>query len=184
MEHDTPAAPAAPAVRVKVVEDDLFGPVTVSLDLGAGAVVVHGDAVPPVELRRDAAVSAIDEHVPVGTRDGASLTLVVDGSAVPIRPGKGRLTRHSFRVDVAHGEVVYRLVPDSLAGSRLLRDGEPIGGFTSDGDGAVLVEWRDGVGVRAVEVGLGYALAAAFGTGAGPMWLLVLEALGDLITPG
>ncbi|MFJ8696239.1 hypothetical protein [Streptomyces roseolilacinus] len=169
------------ATPVRPAEDSLFGSVSVVLDIAAGVVDVHGDTVPRVVVRRAEGVTDVDDHVPVGTRDGALLSLSVDGGTVPIRPGKGRLTRRSFRVDVSCEGVVYRLVPDSLAGSRLLRDGEPIGRLSSDGDGTVSAEWRDGVRVRAVEAALGYALAAAFGTGAQPMWMLALEALGDLL---
>lgn len=170
-------------VRVRETEDTLFGSVAVALDTAAGVVDVHGDTVPSVVVRRAEGMADVDEHIPVGTRDGALLSLVVDGGAVPIRPGKGRLTRRSFRVDVTYEGVAYRLVPDALSESRLLRDGTPIGRFSSDGDGIVLAEWQDDARVRAVEAALGYALAAAFGTGAQPMWMLMLDALGDLL-PG
>ncbi|WP_262387254.1 hypothetical protein [Streptomyces sp. TRM49041] len=168
---------------VRVAEDVLFGGIRVSLDTVGGAVTVHGDAVPGIAVRRADGVDRVDAHIPVGTRDGALLSLTVDGADVPIRPGKGRLTRGSFRVDVPYDGIVYRLVPDSMAESRLLRGRQRIGGFSSDGDGVVLARWEEGVRVRAVEAALGYALAAAFGTGAQPMWLLMADALGDLI-PG
>ncbi|CAL9299519.1 hypothetical protein AB0N23_19245 [Streptomyces sp. NPDC052644] len=175
--------PCEAPVTVRETEDTLFGSVAVALDTAAGVVDVRGDTVPGVVVRRADGVADVDEHIPVGTRDGALLSLVVDGEAVPVRPGKGRLTRRSFRVDVTYEGVAYRLVPDALSESRLLRDGKPIGRFSSDGDGVVLAEWQDDARVRAVEAALGYALAAAFGTGALPMWMLVLEALGDLL-PG
>ncbi|MFD8551058.1 hypothetical protein ACFV08_05570 [Streptomyces fradiae] len=169
------------AVRVREAEDPLFGAVTVELDTAAGMVEVRGDTVPQIVLRRAVGVREVDEHIPVGTRDGALLSLAVDGAAVQVRPGKGRLTRRSFRVDVTYEGIVYRLVPDSLAGSRLLRDGDPLGWLESVGDGDVSARWRDGACVRAVEAAIGYALAAGFGIGAQPMWALALEALGDLL---
>ncbi|MGV9990522.1 hypothetical protein [Streptomyces sp. NPDC003374] len=79
----------------------------------------------------------------MGTRDGSRLTLTVDGEEAVIDPAKGRLTRRSFRVDVRHGGRSWRLVPDSIPGSRLLRDEQHIGDFTSDGDGRVGAEWRE-----------------------------------------
>ncbi|MEU2184060.1 hypothetical protein [Streptomyces thermolilacinus] len=170
-------------VTVRETEDALFGAVTVELDTAAGLVDVRGDTVPQVVVRRADGVADVDARIPVGTRDGALLSLAVDGCATRIEPGRGRLTRRSFRVDVTYEGVAYRLVPDALTESRLLRDGKPIGRFASDGDGTVLAEWEDGARVRAVEAALGYALAAAFGTGAQPMWMLLLDALGDLL-PG
>ncbi|MCH0543316.1 hypothetical protein I3F58_27960 [Streptomyces sp. MUM 203J] len=179
MEHDQAASPAVSTTR-----DDAFGEVRVVLDTAAGVVTVSGDRVPTVVIRRRAGDDVeVNAHIPVGTRDGGLLSLTVDGHSVPVRPGKGRLTRRSFRADAAYGGDRYRLVPDSMVGSRLLRGRQRLGEFSSDGDGVVLAEWRGDADVRAVEAALGYALAAAFGTGAQPMWMLALDALGDLI-PG
>ncbi|MFJ8535620.1 hypothetical protein [Streptomyces sp. NPDC093591] len=166
------------------VEDSLFGPLTVRLDTERGEVVVGGEALPRIVLSR-AAGTETDDHIPVGTRDGGRLTLTVDGEEASVRPAKGRLTRRSFRVDVRHAGHVWRLVPDSLPGSEFLRDGRRLGNFCSEGDGAVTAEWRPESGPDtapdATDAALGYALAAAFGTGAQPMWMLVGDAIGDLI---
>ncbi|WP_369171059.1 hypothetical protein AB5J49_25815 [Streptomyces sp. R28] len=174
------------------VEDSLFGPLTVRLDTERGEVVVEGEAVPRIVLSR-AAGTETDDHIPVGTRDGGRLTLTVAGEEASVHPAKGRLTRRSFRVDVRHAGHVWRLVPDSLPGSRFLRDGRRLADFYSEGDGEVTAEWRPETGPEAelgtgsdtgpdpTDVALGYALAAAFGTGAQPMWMLVSDAIGDLI---
>ncbi|WP_226962590.1 MULTISPECIES: hypothetical protein [unclassified Streptomyces] len=179
MEHGVGAS----AVVSVSTRDELFGEVRVTLDAAHGLVTVDGDGLPLVVVRRAAGTGDVDEQVPVGTRDGRRLALAVDGGAVPVSPGRGRLTRRSFRVDVAHAGVRYRLVPDSLTGSRLLRGSERVGELSSDGDGVVVARWVTGAGVRPVEAALGYGLAAAFGTGALPMWMLLLDALGDLV-PG
>ncbi|MET8299260.1 hypothetical protein ABZ729_16325 [Streptomyces sp. NPDC006678] len=177
MEHDQGAGPITSST-----DDALFGDVHVSLDTREGVVTVDGEGIPSIVIRRADGTEA-DDHTPVGTRDGSLLSLEIAGRATPLRPAKGRLTRKSFRVDVIRDDTTYRLVPDSIPGSRLLRDGQHIGDFASDGDGIVLAEWKEGAEVRPVEAAVGYALAVAFGTGAQPMWMLVLDALGDLL-PG
>ncbi|MFD4865842.1 hypothetical protein [Streptomyces sp. NPDC058412] len=154
-------------------QDPLFGVVDVELDHEGGCLVVDGERVARVEVRR-AAGTSVESHVPIGTRDPDRLAMTVDGAEVQLRPAKGFLTRKSYRVDVG----AYRLVPDSLDGSRLLRDGALLGVFSSSGDGRVSVEWKGEPG--ADDAAVGYALAAAFGTGAEPMWKLTLDALLEL----
>jgi hypothetical protein len=105
----------------------------------------------------------------------------VDGEEAGVHPAKGRLTRGSYRVDVRHAGRMWRLVPDSIPGSRFLRDGRRLGDFDSEGNGRVCAEWREDAEPDATDVAVGYALAAAFGTGAQPMWMLVADAVGDLI---
>lgn len=163
-----------------VVEDSRFGTLTVHLDTGRGEVVVAGAAVPRIVLRRSAGTEA-EEHIPVGTRAGDRLSLTVDGTEAHVRPAKGRLTRRSYAVDVRHAGHVWRLLPDSLPDSRLLRDGRRLGQFTSPGNGEVSAEWCADAASEAVDVSLGYALAAGFGTGAQPTWMLVVDAIGELI---
>ncbi|NGO07637.1 hypothetical protein G5C60_08215 [Streptomyces sp. HC44] len=166
-----------------LIQDDLFGELSVWSDPEKGEVAVGGRAVPDVVLRRVAGTrtNRTKEHIPIGTRKRGRLTLDVDGQEAVIRPAKGRVTRRSYRIDVRHAGRAYRLLPDSIAGSRLLKDKEHIGDFSSDGDGRVLAEWKEGARVEAADAALGYALAAAFGTGAQPMWTLALDAIGDLI---
>ncbi|KUO16851.1 hypothetical protein [Streptomyces dysideae] len=167
-------------VAENLVEDSLFGPLTVRLDTERGEVTVEGAAIPRIVLSRAAGTGA-KAHIPVGTRDGGRLTLTVDGTEVSVTPAKGRLTRRSYRVDVRHAGHRWRLVPDSVPGSRLLRDGRRLGDLTSEGDGRVLVEWRPDGKVDALDAALGYALAAAFGTGAQSAWTLVIDVIGDLL---
>ncbi|MEV6728370.1 MULTISPECIES: hypothetical protein [unclassified Streptomyces] len=101
-----------------------------------------------------------------------AVTMTIDGAVVRLVPAKGFLTRHSYRVDADR----YRLVPFSLSESSLLLDGERIGVFTSVGDGRVWAEWHDETRRTPDDAAVGYALAAAFGTGAEPMWKLTLDA--------
>ncbi|MYR04793.1 hypothetical protein GTW63_04380 [Streptomyces sp. SID6137] len=164
-----------------MVEGDLFGAITVRLDPQEGEVTVEGESVPRVVLRRAAETHAAD-HIPIGTRDGTLLTLTVDGEEAAVAPAKGRLTRRAYRVDVRHAGYARRLVPDSVPGSRLLRDEQHVGDFSSGG-GRVLAEWRDDAGPNATDAAIGCTLAAAFGTGAQPMWMIAIEMIGDMI-PG
>ncbi|WHM37924.1 hypothetical protein [Streptomyces sp. BPTC-684] len=148
-------------------------------DSVAGAVTVSGDGLPRVELRRTGGEP--DAHTPVGTRAADRLALTVDGEPAGLDIAKGRLTRRSYRVDARCGDVRYRLVPDSFAGSRLLRDGRRLGTLQCDGDGRVDAEWRENAGALPLDVSVGYALAAGFGTGAQPMWMTATEIVADLL---
>ncbi|WP_312847613.1 hypothetical protein [Streptomyces sp. WAC08241] len=166
-------------------EDPHFGAIAIELDHAVGALTVRGTGLPTVEMRR-APGTPPDGQVPIGTRDPERLTLTVDGTEETLRPAKGFLTRRSYRVEATsttRGHT-YRLVPDSLATSRLLRDGRLLGVFTSSGDGHVTADWETpDAPARPPEpydASMGYALAAAFGTGAEPMWRLVLDAVLDL----
>ncbi|WP_200307848.1 hypothetical protein [Streptomyces adelaidensis] len=173
-----PAPQDEPVVEA-LVEDDRFGEISVRLDVVRGEVVVAGERVPRIEIRR-AEGAEMEEHIPVGTRDGALLTLTVDGADAVIEPAEGRLTRRSFRVDVWYGEHSWRLVPNSTGDSGLFRDAtEHIGDFSSEGDGKVVGEWREDAEPDALDAAFGYALAAAFGTGAESTWLLTAGAVGD-----
>lgn len=159
-------------------DDPLFGVVSVDLDHEAGVLVVDGEGVPRADVRR-AAGTPLESHVPIGTRAPGRLTMRVEGTAVSLRPSKGFLTRRSYQVDTGSGAKGYghRLVPVSLGTSRLLRDGTPLSVFTSTGDGSVTAEWETGIEPGPYDAAVGYALAAAFGTGAEPMWKLTLDAV-------
>ncbi|MFD6885635.1 hypothetical protein [Streptomyces sp. NPDC059957] len=106
-----------------------------------------------------------------------AVTMTVDGVVVRLVPAKGFLTRRSYRVDADR----YRMVPCSLGESRLLLGGERIGVFTSVGDGRVGAEWQHESRRTPDDAAVGYALAAAFGTGAEPMWKLTLDAALSLL---
>ncbi|MFH8410503.1 hypothetical protein ACH4FX_37855 [Streptomyces sp. NPDC018019] len=164
-----------------LAEDRIFGRVGLDLDAAAGLLTVRGERVPTAELRR-APGAAPAGFVPIGTRDGAALRLTVEGRPAHLAPGRGRLTRRSHRVDVVHGGVRYRLLPDSPNGSRLVKDGRRIADFSSDGAGHVWADWHPDVAPPLREdAAIGYALAAAFGTGAEPFRRLLLQAVLDTI---
>ncbi|WP_241833390.1 hypothetical protein [Streptomyces caatingaensis] len=129
--------------------------------------------------------AADDEHVPIGTRDADFLALTVDGERAVLGLGRGRLTRRSYAVDATCAGTAYRLVPDSFDASRLLRDGRRLGSFTSgltpDGTCTASADWAAGAAPTPLDAAVGHALAAAFGTGAHPAWMLAVEAVGNLL---
>ncbi|WP_371677832.1 hypothetical protein [Streptomyces sp. NBC_01276] len=161
------------------IEDTRFGVITVRQE-GQDRVEVRGEGVPRVVLRRAPGAEA-DPRIAIGTRDPEHLTMTVDGRAAVLRPAKGALSRRSYRVDVEFEGVGYRMVPDSVPGSRLTRDGLHLGDFSSDGDELVLAEWRDTAEVRPVDASIGYALASAFGTGGQPMWMMIVEGVAEAL---
>ncbi|WP_156725723.1 hypothetical protein [Streptomyces apocyni] len=196
MHHaESPSVPASDSVPAPV-HDDLFGEITVQLDVQEGRLMVEGELIPRVTLRRDPEAD-VDEHVAIGTREGERLRLTVGGAEATLRLGKGGISRRSYRVDVEHDGVRYRLVPDSVPSSRLTRDGAYVGDFLSDGDGRVIAEWRDrnrdrtgesegegkreGPDVQPVDAAIGYALAAAFGTGGQPWWMMAADAVSSAL---
>ncbi|GAA3906861.1 hypothetical protein GCM10022244_16190 [Streptomyces gulbargensis] len=149
--------------------------VQIDLDGPAGTLRVSGHGLPTVELVR-APGTEPDAHTPIGTRKAALLRLTVDGEPAVVRPARGRLLRRSYRVDVRTGGHRHRLVPTSYDTSRLTRDGRRVGSLISSGDGRVTDTWEDGA--TPLDIAVGTALAAAFGTGAAP-WF---ETVGDIVS--
>ncbi|MFF7204163.1 MULTISPECIES: hypothetical protein [unclassified Streptomyces] len=166
--NDTTPTPAP-------VQDDRFGELRIRLE-GQESLLVEGEGIPRITLNR-APDSEKDDHIAIGTRDPEQLTLRIDGTPAKLTPSRGRLTRRSYAVDVDHAGTSYRLVPDSVPSSRLVRDGRHIGDFSSDGDGHVIAEWREDAEIVPLDAALGYTLAAAFGTGAQPMWMMAIDAV-------
>ncbi|WP_433546501.1 hypothetical protein ACQPZG_16430 [Streptomyces sp. CA-294286] len=177
---DLTKGPGAPEAVRPPLADSLFGAVTVTVATHA-RVTVSGSAIPRTVLVRDPGAARPDPHVAIGTRAAAELTLSVDGVPAGIRPGKGRIRRSTYKVDATHDGARYRLTPTSLATSRFTRDGRHLADFTADGDETVLVEWHPDADPRPVDASLGYALAAAYGTGGQPMWVTLIDVIAELI---
>ncbi|UQI49107.1 hypothetical protein M1P56_34755 [Streptomyces sp. HU2014] len=162
--------------------DPVFGRIDLSLDSDAGLLDVSGPAIPRVALRR-APGGHTSEHVPIGSRDATALTLAVDGAEAPLTLGRGRITRRSYAVTVKmRTDGRYRLVPSSDASSRLSRNGTRLGRLTAQRGGIVEpADWRRRAKIMPLDAALGYALAAAFGTGARGAPGMLLEAGLDLL---
>ncbi|MEE1737173.1 hypothetical protein PUR49_11785 [Streptomyces sp. BE147] len=174
---DAAPVPDADAPASSATDDDRYGEISVELEgEHGGTLVVSGENIPRITLTR-APGAEVDDHIVIGTRDPAHLTLTVDGHDATVLPAKGRLSRRSYRVDVTHAGTSYRLVPDSIPSSRLTRDGKHLGDFSSDGDRRVIAEWRAGAPIEPLDAAIGYALSAAFGTGGQPMWMMAVDAV-------
>lgn len=196
MPPDPPPEPSAPPRPLPALRKDdpstapatavdlLFGDVHVALDADRGVLTVTGDEVPTVSLVR-AEGTDVDEAVPLGTRSAAALTLTVDGETARLAPARGRFLRRSYRVDVECAGVRYRLTPDSMEESTLFKDGIAIGELSSTGDGRVSATWPEdrpaGSEVLPRDAAVGYALAAAFGTGGQPFWVTAVAFVGELL---
>ena len=119
----------------------------------------------------------IVKTVPIGTRQAANLRMRVNDSAARLRPGPGRYARGSYKVSVVHDGATYRLRPKSPDTSRLTRDNVRLGDFGLQADGSVNADWfqenRDSV--TSTDAAVGYALAAAFGTGARFFVLMLVD---------
>jgi hypothetical protein len=154
-------------------------PVELEVDEGRVAVTAtHDSHVGTVVIERHGS-PAKAKHVPIGTRDAKSLTMLVDGEQEILRPGPGRYTRGSYKVRVRHGAVAYMYRPKSPDTHRLLRDGVRLGDFEVRKDGSIDVTWLEGATPTAADVAVGYALAAAFGTGAQFFLMMMLDLVGQ-----
>jgi hypothetical protein len=175
------------------VSDELFGEVSLRIDRGAGLVEVWGATIPSASLWRQPTAKP-DRFCAIGSRDGARLTLRVGGEECSIMPGRGGITRRSYRVDARVDGVVYRLVPDGSASSALRRDGRRIAEVIADHEGGVRAHWvtrrtaTSGAGARArnddritpMDASVGYLLAAAYGTGAPRLLEVFVHGLGHV----
>ncbi|WP_037647637.1 hypothetical protein [Streptomyces flavidovirens] len=158
-----------------IADEGAAGPVTITLDTAMGRVEVSGPGIPtallmrtdgdPADSRRPDSRRA-DGVTPVGTRSAHRLSLTVGDTTALLVPARGHLSRRSYRVDASVGDVTYRLVPHTLGESRLLRDGARLGAFQADGDAGVIAVWAEDTVPDPDDISVGYALAAAFGTGA------------------
>jgi hypothetical protein len=169
--------PPVPLIQTCTVEDTLHGVVIVHTDIEQGWVEVAGNGFPSVHLRRSKDVD-VSQHVPIGTRDPAHLSLTVDGTPATLSPGRGRFTRSSFRVDARVDGVDHHFHPSDEDGSRLSRDGQRLGDLMLEPETVELMAaWAPDADVRPQDAALGYALATAFGTGAESTLVMLIHTL-------
>jgi hypothetical protein len=156
-----------PPVELEVDEGRVAVTATHDGRVGTAVIERHGS---PVRAK----------HIPIGTRDAGSLTMLVQGEQAVLRPGPGRYMRGSYKVRVRHGAVAYRYRPKSPETHRLLRDGVRLGDFEVRKDGSIDVTWHEGATPTATDAAVGYALAAAFGTGAQFFIMMMLDLVGQV----
>ncbi|CAM4452615.1 hypothetical protein NONI108955_29785 [Nocardia ninae] len=121
--------------------------------------------------------------VPIGTRDASCLVARVNDRAMKVLPGSGRVFKRSYRVVAEIDDRVMSLGPKSIDTCRFI-DGRPgeieksFCEFTLRSDGSIDVEWETPTEIKVLghtveppqpteeDALIGFALAAAFGTGA------------------
>ncbi|WP_058041054.1 hypothetical protein [Streptomyces roseifaciens] len=149
-----------------VVEDLVFGEITIVLDTGEGSVEVGGGWLPRTTLRRGPG-TAPTSWPPIGTSDPDGLTLTLDGEGEPPALSRGYVNRRTYTVRFPDGGRTYRLVPHDETRSCLMRGKVLLGELrVSPGGGHVTpATWRSASKVLPAEAALGYALAVGLGTG-------------------
>jgi hypothetical protein len=154
--------------------------VTLDLTEGRVAVTVQDAQSQSTAVLVRSTDTEVLTHVPIGSREAQHLAMVVDEMPVVLALGPGEYTRNSYQVSATVGSVSYQLVPSSDVSSVLTRDTERLGEFTR-GESGISVSWHEGATVGPVDAAVGYALAAAFGTGAKSMPGLLFEAFINIV---
>lgn len=153
-------------ISTRTVDDEYYDALTIRTSNERGMVEVSGKQVPTVVIQRSPAAE-LNEYVPIGTRNADHLTMSVDGVEAELRPGPGKLTRGSYRVELTLAGTHYKFTPDSDDDTLLKRDGIPTASFSMDGEGTFAVYWQaDRDDSQPADAAIGYALSVAFRTGA------------------
>lgn len=164
-----------PLTGTRTVDDAYHGELRIRTDAERGVVEVSGEQVPTVVIERSADAE-LTEFVPIGTRNAGHLTMSVDSVEAELRPGPGKLTRGSYRVDVTLAGTRYRFTPDSDDDTQLRRDGAKIASFFMDGEGRFTVHWQaERDDSQPADAAIGYALSVAFRTGAMGIFSVLLN---------
>ncbi|MBF6329619.1 hypothetical protein [Nocardia transvalensis] len=175
--------------RQSTCDSLLFGNVLITRTEHSVAVRLESDGSTVVTIERIGPRTR--KSVPIGTRDPKCLTGRVGDREIRLLPGSGRVVKRTYRVVAEVGDRVLSLGPKDIGTCRFI-EGHPhetekqFGEFTAHSDGSIAVEWAvpvtiKGLGTTVVppepsveDVLIGYALAAAFGTGALSLTTIVL----------
>ncbi|MFD6161634.1 hypothetical protein ACFWF7_02025 [Nocardia sp. NPDC060256] len=125
----------------------------------------------------------IRKNIPIGTRDPNFLTTRVNDREIKVVPGSGKILKRTYRIIVEDDDRILSFRPTGIDTCMFIK-GKPheiekhFGDLTADVDGTIEVLWAVPQHVKLVnktveppeptveELLIGYALAAAFGTGA------------------
>ncbi len=177
--------------------DPLYGPILLERDRDGSRVTVCGESIPTASINRTSD-AAVRSDVPIGTRDGGQLRLMLGGNEFDVRPSPGRFSRRSYRVEVTGHGHSWLFTPASPTAHRLVQGSRytghnEIGIFTSDED-EVRVELSQEISVAGavahkvdstpLDCALGYLLTAAFGTGAQLMLAAIVTGATGALFPG
>jgi hypothetical protein len=150
----------------RTVDDAYYDELKIRTNAERGVVEVSGEQVPTVVIQRSSDAE-LNKFVPIGTRKAGHLTMSVDGVEAELRPGPGKLTRGSYRVELTLAGTHYRFTPDDDDSTQLRRDGATIASFSMDGEGKFTVHWQaERDDSQPADAAIGYALSVAFRTGA------------------
>jgi hypothetical protein len=150
----------------RTVDDEYYHELKIRTDAERGVVEVSGEQVPTVVIQRSSDAE-LNKFVPIGTRQADHLAMLVDGVEAELRPGTGKLTRRSYRVDLTLAGTHYRFTPDDDDSTQLSRDGAKIASFAMDVEGTFTVYWQtERDDSQPADAAIGYALSMAFRTGA------------------
>lgn len=123
------------------------------------------------------------KNVPIGTRDPNFLTARVNDREITVIPGSGKILKRSYRIIVEDDGGLLSFRPRGVDTCMFIK-GKPheienrFNDLTADADGTIEVLWAVPTHIKLVnktveppeptteELLIGYALAAAFGTGA------------------
>ncbi|MFC4516395.1 MULTISPECIES: hypothetical protein [Streptomyces] len=164
-----------------MTRDPLYGSIAVSFNREGGVVDVFNPDIPRVRIARSWQAKR-NKDVPIGTRDAKELTISVEDTPAVIKPNAARTSRRFHDVSVQCTDVTYQYVTDTLRWSRLLRNGVCVGRFRTRISARVLAQWEPTAETRPLDASVGYALAAAFGTGGTPAWLTAISDALELAT--
>ncbi|CAM4102766.1 hypothetical protein KIPE111705_40410 [Kibdelosporangium persicum] len=159
----------------RTVDDAYYDELTIRTNAEQGVVEVSGKQVPTVVLRRSPDAE-LNKFVPIGSRNADHLTMSVDGVEAELRPGPGKLTRRSHRVELTLAGTRYEFTPDDDDATQLRRNGATIASFHMDDDGKFTVHWlaeRDDS--QPADAAIGYALSVGFRTGAKGVFTVLLN---------
>jgi hypothetical protein len=173
-----------PLTGPRTVDDVYYDELKIRTNAEHGVVEVSGEQVPTVVIQRSSDAE-LNKYVPIGTRKADHLTMSVDGVDAELRPGPGKLTRGSYRVDLTLAGTHYRFTPDDDDSAQLRRDGATIASFSmDDADGEFTVHWQaERDDSQPADAAIGYALSVAFRTGAMGIFSVLLNGSEDVPRP-
>ncbi|MET0136458.1 MAG: hypothetical protein ABW215_22965 [Kibdelosporangium sp.] len=164
-----------PLTGTRTVDDAYFDELMIRTNAERGVVEISGKQVPTVVVQRSSDAE-LNKFVPIGTRKADHLTMSVDGVEAELRPGPGKLTRGSYRVDVTLAGTHYSFTPDSDDDTQLRRDSAKIASFAMDAEGEFTVRWQaERDDSQPADAAIGYALSVAFHTGAMGIFSVLLN---------
>ncbi len=177
--------------------DSRYGSIRLQRNDGGRSFVISGESIPTASVTRSGE-HAVRTDVPIGTRDGRHLRLLIDGKGYDLDLSPGKFSRRSYRIHITGHDQAWLFTAATPHAHRLVEGtrhtgSNEIGMFTADDEYDVVVEWTDEIrmaGVVAHKVdstpltcSLGYVLAASFGTGAQLMLPAIFAGAAEALFP-